>query len=72
MTALWEAAMRKIHEAQMPLDAFLAATVRQLRDLVTSGKATGPLDVGGLKGAVLAPWVRRLHATAPGQERSVL
>jgi DNA topoisomerase-3 len=47
MTALWEAAMQKIHEGQMPLDAFLTATVSQLRDLIVAGKASGPLDVGG-------------------------
>jgi DNA topoisomerase-3 len=49
MTALWEAAMRKIHDGQMPLEAFLSATVRQLRDLIASGMASGPLDVGGPK-----------------------
>jgi DNA topoisomerase III len=39
MTALWEAAMRRIADGQMALSAFLGAVVQQLRELVMSGRA---------------------------------
>jgi DNA topoisomerase-3 len=45
MTALWEAAMRRIADGQMPLDAFLGAVLSQLRDLVAAGRALGSLRV---------------------------
>jgi DNA topoisomerase-3 len=49
MTALWEAAMKKIASGQMPLDAFLDGVVRQLTDLIASGRAKGPLVVPGAR-----------------------
>jgi DNA topoisomerase III len=45
MTALWEAAMRRIADRQMPLEAFLAAVLKQLGELVVSGRALGALRV---------------------------
>jgi DNA topoisomerase-3 len=45
MTALWEAAMRRISDGQMPLSGFLDAVVEQLRELVASGRALGSLRV---------------------------
>jgi DNA topoisomerase-3 len=45
MTALWEAAMRRIADGQMPLDAFLAAVLKQLGELVAAGRALGALRV---------------------------
>jgi DNA topoisomerase IA len=44
MTAVWEAAMRRISEGQMPLDTFLAAVVKQLGTLVVSGRALDRAD----------------------------
>jgi DNA topoisomerase-3 len=49
MTALWEAAMKKIASGHMPLDAFLDGVVRQLTDLIASGRAKGPLVVPGAR-----------------------
>ena len=49
MTALWEAAMKKIASGYMPLDAFLDGVVRQLTDLIASGRAKGPLVVPGAR-----------------------
>ena len=45
MTALWEAAMRRISDGQTPLPAFLDAVLKQLRDLVERGRAQGALKV---------------------------
>jgi DNA topoisomerase-3 len=49
MTALWEAAMKKIASGHMPLDAFLDGVLRQLTDLIASGRAKGPLVVPGAR-----------------------
>lgn len=49
MTALWEAAMKRIAAGEMPLDAFLGGVLRQLSDLVTRGRARGPLAVPGAR-----------------------
>ncbi len=43
MTALWEAAMRRIASGQMPLGQFLAGILEQLRKLIDSGRAKGAL-----------------------------
>ena len=43
LTALWESAMRKIADGQMPLAAFLDGVLRQLTDLIAQGRARGPL-----------------------------
>jgi DNA topoisomerase-3 len=45
MTALWEAAMRRIAEGQAALPAFLSAVEKELRHLVASGRARGRVDV---------------------------
>jgi DNA topoisomerase-3 len=45
MTALWEAAMRGIADRRMALEAFLDAVLKQLGDLVVSGRALGVLRV---------------------------
>ncbi len=45
MTALWEAAMRRISEGQMPLGTFLGGVLDQLRQLVASGRAQRALAV---------------------------
>jgi DNA topoisomerase-3 len=47
MTALWELAMRRLADGQMPLDRFLASVVDQLRKLVEAGRARGALAVPG-------------------------
>jgi DNA topoisomerase III len=47
MTALWEAAMKRIAAGEMPLDAFVDGVLRQLRDLIARGRARGPLAVPG-------------------------
>ena len=38
MTALWEAALRKIQDGQAPLHQFLAAVTSQLQELVTGAR----------------------------------
>ncbi|HLX78435.1 MAG TPA: DNA topoisomerase III, partial [Acidimicrobiales bacterium] len=43
MTALWEAAMKKIATGDMPLAAFLDGVLRQLGELISRGRARGPL-----------------------------
>jgi hypothetical protein len=43
MTALWEAAMRRISDGEMELGAFLQAVERQLEQLVASGRRLGVL-----------------------------
>jgi len=50
MTALWEAAMRRIAEGQMSLEAFLGGVLEQLRQLVAVGRAQGALAVPMLAG----------------------
>jgi DNA topoisomerase-3 len=45
MTALWEAAMRKIADRTQTLDAFLASVDVQLRELVAQGRAMGRIAV---------------------------
>ena len=47
MTALWEAAMRRIIEGKLALPAFTGVVIQQLSELVTSGRARGPLSVVG-------------------------
>lgn len=49
MTALWEAAMRRIAEGGMSLDVFLGGVVEQLRKLVDSGRALTALEVPGVR-----------------------
>lgn len=49
LTALWEVAMRRIADGQMPLDQFLAGVVDQLRKLVEAGRARGALTVPGAR-----------------------
>jgi DNA topoisomerase-3 len=49
MTALWEAAMKRIAAAEMPLDAFVDGVLRQLTDLISRGRARGPLAVPGAR-----------------------
>ena len=49
MTALWEAAMRRIAEGKMPLVGFLDGVVAQLRQLVASGRSLGGLKVPGVR-----------------------
>jgi DNA topoisomerase-3 len=45
MTALWESAMRRVADRQLPLDTFLGAVNRQLHELVASGRARGALQM---------------------------
>ena len=49
LTALWEAAMRRIADGQMPLSQFLAGVVEQLRKFVDAGRARGTLTVPGMR-----------------------
>ena len=49
MTALWEAAMRRIAEGKMSLEVFLGGVIEQLRQLVDSGRARAALDVPGAR-----------------------
>lgn len=49
MTALWEAAMKRIATGEMPLAAFLDGVLRQLTDLIARGRARGPLAVPGAR-----------------------
>ena len=44
MTALWEAAIRRIAEGQMPLAQFLSGVLEQLRKLVDAGRTLGRLS----------------------------
>ena len=45
MTALWEAALRKIQDGRAPLDQFLAAVISQIEELVRAARAAGPLQL---------------------------
>ena len=49
MTALWEAAMKRIARGEMPLAAFLDGVLRQLGELIARGRARGPLPVPGAR-----------------------
>jgi DNA topoisomerase-3 len=49
MTALWELAMRRIADGQMPLATFLAGVLEQLGKLVDAGRARGALSVPGAR-----------------------
>jgi hypothetical protein len=42
LTALWEAAMRRIADDHMPLDKFVAAVLAQLEELIIAGRRTRP------------------------------
>jgi hypothetical protein len=48
MTALWEAALRRISQGEMPSLAFLQRVRDQLVELVTRGRAVGALSVPGV------------------------
>ncbi len=45
MTALWEAAMRRIAEGQAALPTFLSVVEEELRRLIANGRARGRIDV---------------------------
>lgn len=45
MTALWEAAIRRISEGQAALPSFLSAVEKELQRLIASGRARGRVDV---------------------------
>jgi DNA topoisomerase-3 len=45
MTALWEAAMRRIADGQLSLDSFLATVLRQIDELVGAGRRVRSLRV---------------------------
>jgi DNA topoisomerase-3 len=49
MTALWEAAMKRIATSDMPLGAFLEGVLKQLAELISRGRARGPLVVPGAR-----------------------
>jgi DNA topoisomerase-3 len=49
MTALWEAAMRRIADSQLSLAAFLDTVTKQLRDLIDRGRALRSLNVPGAR-----------------------
>lgn len=49
MTALWEAAMRRIADAQLSLDGFLETVTKQLRALVEGGRSAGNLKIPGAR-----------------------
>jgi DNA topoisomerase-3 len=47
MTALWEAALRKIQDGQASLHQFLAAVTAQLQELVTGARVAPPMRLPG-------------------------
>jgi DNA topoisomerase-3 len=47
MTAVWEAAMRRISEGQLGLEDFVGRGLAQVEQLVSSGRQGGPLRVPG-------------------------
>ncbi|HKQ71957.1 MAG TPA: DNA topoisomerase III [Polyangiaceae bacterium] len=47
MTAVWEAAMRAIHDGTDDVEPFVERVAAELGKLVEQGKAMGQLDVGG-------------------------
>jgi DNA topoisomerase-3 len=49
MTAVWEAALRKIADGGMQLGEFLDRVLAQLRGVVETGKRTGPMAVPGAR-----------------------
>jgi DNA topoisomerase-3 len=67
MTALWEAAMRRIADGHMSLDAFLGGVRGQLVELVTAGRAQGALAVPA--GAGSTPVRRGIRGGAPPRTR---
>lgn len=64
MTALWEAAMRRIVEGKLALPAFTGVVIQQLSDLVASGRARGALSVAGAVPAL------RTRPLRPARSRS--
>jgi DNA topoisomerase-3 len=63
-TALWEAAMRRIVEGQIALPAFLATVIKELGQLVTSGRAIGRVQVPTAAGPEQRPRARSWGARA--------
>jgi DNA topoisomerase-3 len=59
MTAVWEAAMRAIHDGSQPLDAFLGRVGVQLTQLVEQGRALGQIAVPSVVAAVSPAAPRR-------------
>lgn len=49
MTALWEAAMRRIADSQLSLTVFLETVTRQLRELIDRGRTLGTLKIPGAR-----------------------
>jgi len=49
MTALWEAALRKINDGSAPMQAFLTAVRDQLRDLVANARASDCVEIAGVE-----------------------
>jgi hypothetical protein len=49
MTAVWEAAMRRIADARLPLNAFLETVTGQVRELIGRGRALRALAVPGAR-----------------------
>jgi DNA topoisomerase-3 len=47
MTALWELALRRVHDRQMTLEDFLRGVNGQIRELVARGRAQGALKIAG-------------------------
>jgi DNA topoisomerase-3 len=45
MTAVWEAAMRAIHDGEQTLEAFLSRVTAQLRQLIEQGRKVGSIAV---------------------------
>jgi DNA topoisomerase-3 len=68
MTALWEAAMRRIGEGEMSLEVFLGGVIEQLRQLVDAGRALGTLRVP--RAASPSKPAPRSHVPRAGQRRS--
>lgn len=66
MTALWEAAMRRIADGQMPLGQFLAGVLEQLRKLVDAGRGLRALKVPGVRSR---PAAGRAGADGRGRRR---
>jgi DNA topoisomerase-3 len=65
MTAVWEAAMRRIVEGKLALPAFTAVVIQQLSELVASGRARGALSVAGA-----IPALRTRPSRPPGPRSS--
>jgi DNA topoisomerase-3 len=69
ITALWEAAMRRIADGQMSLAAFLDAVMVQLRELVTTGRALRELHVPNDRDGTRAPQGARRGGRPPRHPR---